>query len=670
MTLGAPDDIMAAAVRVLAERGPVPEAELLRRLGPKVSGKPEAADELIDALLDEPGVYELPDNRWVWLPTVLDGRVFTHRVSDAELAHDCLIVDADLLTPLMLTELPGYARLTDGTFAQDLSPTFDAEILAGHGVPVDELDVEGVLLLEPGRLGALAISAGDLVAVSVTPGGFDLSAPGELAPSDVGELVAALAAEDPQAPLDLFDVMLQLCVEHPDLQRAPTAPVGEALRAAGLEHDAAAVAVEGFDFDDARALGHLQAEYDLDRDEAAAVAVVLELCEDVGRLLERAVDGEDVGDGGDGWPTPEDADGPVDDDERQVAEATLEYLRVPAVADAVCQELDPSDRRAATALGVFAESAEASAPRSLLAPLRYLQGVAQERLGDTLDAEKTFGVAESLDPSWPLTLIRLAEYANDRGQAGRGIGLLQRAGVEADDPLVQLLLHFQPVARPDLGRNQPCWCGSGRKYKACHLHREQLTLADRAPWLYAKATSRLGVWAVAEMVEVARVRTGDQTGDEGLAEALADPLVTDAVLFEGLMFYRFLARRGELLPDDEHEMARQWLDVDRSLHEVVSVDGEYTARFRDLKTGDKHDVIGLPVDGPVEVGALYCARVVPAGDTWQVPGGLEPVAPDDRDELLALLADEPSAIDVVAFSTRGIAGRPSLSAEFATAPDC
>ena len=20
-----------------------------------------------------------------------------------------------------------------------------------------------------------------------------------------------------------------------------------------------------------------------------------------------------------------------------------------------------------------------------------------------------------------------------------------------------------------LGRNEPCWCGSGRKYKACHL---------------------------------------------------------------------------------------------------------------------------------------------------------------------------------------------------------
>ncbi len=26
---------------------------------------------------------------------------------------------------------------------------------------------------------------------------------------------------------------------------------------------------------------------------------------------------------------------------------------------------------------------------------------------------------------------------------------------------------FQPI--PAIGRNERCWCGSGRKYKACHL---------------------------------------------------------------------------------------------------------------------------------------------------------------------------------------------------------
>jgi hypothetical protein len=86
----------------------------------------------------------------------------------------------------------------------------------------------------------------------------------------------------------------------------------------------------------------------------------------------------------------------------------------------------------------------------------------RERFGDVEQAEATFRAAESLDSSWPLTLMSLASYASDRGDAKRG-----------------------------LGRNHPCWCGSGRKYKVCHLHREQLPLAERAAWLYQKAGAGL-----------------------------------------------------------------------------------------------------------------------------------------------------------------------------------
>ena len=30
------------------------------------------------------------------------------------------------------------------------------------------------------------------------------------------------------------------------------------------------------------------------------------------------------------------------------------------------------------------------------------------------------------------------------------------------------------------GRNDPCWCGSGRKYKKCHLPDEERTSAEKA----------------------------------------------------------------------------------------------------------------------------------------------------------------------------------------------
>jgi tetratricopeptide (TPR) repeat protein len=173
--------------------------------------------------------------------------------------------------------------------------------------------------------------------------------------------------------------------------------------------------------------------------------------------------------------------------DRRTVGAILEFLAEPAVVDAVRMETDSADRRAAAALGLFAETIEPMAPRSARAALRWLRAIAQERLGQVEQAERTFNAAESLDPSWPLTLVSLARYASDRGDVERGLALLRRAGAPPDDEMVQLLEHFQPATRPGLGRNQPCWCGSGRKYKACHLHREQRPLAERAAWLYQKA---------------------------------------------------------------------------------------------------------------------------------------------------------------------------------------
>jgi hypothetical protein len=40
----------------------------------------------------------------------------------------------------------------------------------------------------------------------------------------------------------------------------------------------------------------------------------------------------------------------------------------------------------------------------------------------------------------------------------------------------------QPAAPRDLpGRNDPCWCGSGKKYKACHAQQDtQLREQERA----------------------------------------------------------------------------------------------------------------------------------------------------------------------------------------------
>jgi len=42
-------------------------------------------------------------------------------------------------------------------------------------------------------------------------------------------------------------------------------------------------------------------------------------------------------------------------------------------------------------------------------------------------------------------------------------------GMNLRNSLKRLVLGPERRAVPVLGRNDRCWCGSGRKYKACHL---------------------------------------------------------------------------------------------------------------------------------------------------------------------------------------------------------
>lgn len=50
-----------------------------------------------------------------------------------------------------------------------------------------------------------------------------------------------------------------------------------------------------------------------------------------------------------------------------------------------------------------------------------------------------------------------------------GIGYNKDMGI-LKDMISRLFSSGSEAPRPtDLGRNDPCWCGSGRKYKRCHL---------------------------------------------------------------------------------------------------------------------------------------------------------------------------------------------------------
>ncbi|WP_250576168.1 SEC-C metal-binding domain-containing protein, partial [Mycobacterium tuberculosis] len=297
-------------------------------------------------------------------------------------------------------------------------------------------------------------------------------------------------------------------------------------------------------------------------------------------------------------------------------------------------------------------------PRAARVAVRWLRAVALDRIGDVEAAERELLAAESMDTEWPLPLLDLARIASDRGDAERGLALLRRAGTEPDHPLVRLLERHRAQPRRDLGRNEACWCGSGRKYKKCHLGREALPLAERVDWLYAKASQHAlsGDWTglLAE-VSYERFRYADSDDEDALAAALADPLVLDAVLFEGGAFAEFLEVRGSLLPDDERLLAEQWLLVERSVFEVEHVQPGEGVIVRDVRTGDTHEVHERAASRQLRAGQLICARPVPAGDTMVFFGGIEPVALHERAVLIELLDDEPDPVTLVAQLSRRFA---------------
>jgi hypothetical protein len=76
---------------------------------------------------------------------------------------------------------------------------------------------------------------------------------------------------------------------------------------------------------------------------------------------------------------------------------------------------------------------------------------------------------------------------------------------------------------------------------------------------------------------------------------------------------------------------------------------------RDVRTGDRHEVRERTGSGYLKPGQLICSRVLPAGDTVQFFGGIEPVALHERDGLIVLLDAEPDPVELVEYLSRRFA---------------
>lgn len=589
------------------------------------------AARVLDHLVDGP-LYWLAGDVTVAFHDTIGGRTFTHRFNDAERELGILTVSVDLAA---------YGR-------------FDIVRLA-DGTEIDQFSIEPGHLAWRGADGWLdGFQPGDLLGVSAT---FDLPAGDEPVEATVSidrvadeplmtvALAAAMrAAYDAEQhehglPVSAEDLVVWLCHHHPDLFTHPLRPLSDWCDEAGLELSGSMVAHDASVW--RRELVHRR------------VHQVVDLVPEPHwrKLLGRAMEVLD------------DPNASIDDIRTSLGEcAEPETLDV--LADILIPEhFAPEDeflRESVFSPGyvfdlVQRATAIARRPRET-ATAEYLACVLYERCGQPLIAAAHLARAVEARPQLGPVVERMGWYCFDRGDA-RGATRWWRELDEVHPAASTIAPFLTPATgRTKIGRNDPCWCGSGRKFKQCHQAVSELpALPDRIAWLCRKAT----LWLEHTIGETRELVTdlaiawvaGDAEADAydvldvdetemqaRFSRAFADPLLFDTALHEGGLFSWFLSDRGELLPDDEHLLATAWLTSDRSVHEVVSVERGVGMTLRNLATGDVADVRERTASRTARVGERYCARVVPDGASHQIIGGVFPVRTGHEETVLELCA--------------------------------
>jgi SEC-C motif len=590
-------------VEIAREQVAVPMRRLRELLAARLGlddPHPAWLDDTEMALLEDPEspVTMTPPDVVVHVPALAAGIVLTHRLSAAEHVEDYVDLDVDL-----------------AVFQRFPAPT----------APVDRDD--GAWLGPEGWLAGFPLDA--LLAARVAADGTPEISALDPAPVAPPAAVAALRAVYDEAvathelPVPAEMLVVGMLLRDREAFARPLPPIAELAAAAGLER-------HGDEF------AHHPSVWaradDVDRE--------LRMVEILGPDAEIAREALDL----------------LSGTEPAALRRALDLLADPDVLLVVVDELldehghgcdhDAERVKAVVALADRLLAVAGHSPRAAAAG--WIAMVAAERDGRVLDAESHLRAAAVAGAGWEVVEDRLAGYESDRGDAAAALARWSAIGAD-DDPDVVVIRPYAVAAGPEPGRNEPCWCGSGRKYKQCHLGRPVAApLPERAAWLYRKAVAYLERrgGAATDLLDVhAAALAGD--GADPLDD---DPLAADTVLDEGGWFARFLADRGPLLPADERELAASWVEVRRSVFEVMP-GGE----LREVR-GDAR----LAVAGPAPAaGEWVCARALPDGagrhllvapvvidrdDAAVVASALADRDPIEVLDLLAVDAPEPRSV--------------------------
>jgi hypothetical protein len=257
---------------------------------------------------------------------------------------------------------------------------------------------------------------------------------------------------------------------------------------------------------------------------------------------------------------------------------------------------------------------------------------AAEGAGDSATARDLINDALTVRPGLEPALHDGAQYAAARGDYVTADRYLRRA--EQQSPLRPGL--SEAIAATDTaggaGRNSPCPCGSGRKFKVCCLRDALPALSARAQLVYAL----LGTYAERapglEMITPLIERTQN-------AQQYAMVLL-DLVLFQGGLVDRFLTARGDWLRSDERELIEDWRRIPVTLYEALDVQPGTSVTLRALPDGEPIHLADKLFSQSAQRLDLFCGRVLHDGSKPRLFAVPVQVPRQRRRELADLLASD------------------------------
>lgn len=201
---------------------------------------------------------------------------------------------------------------------------------------------------------------------------------------------------------------------------------------------------------------------------------------------------------------------------------------------------------------------------------------------------------------------------------------------------------------PRPGRNEPCYCGSGLKYKKCHMAADRALEQERREAYLAARFLRSDLVEFAEDERFApafgqalsqywngyyTIETADEMSDYE-AQRFVDWFLFDYAGEEGeRLIEAYHRERREDLSTMQLALLEQWMDAGPAGAYVLADYQGQRLQLESFLTGESMEVYEPGGRGNVEKGDVILARVLPVQDHLELSGGAAYLPQDEIADL-------------------------------------